>query len=98
MNSLPNFLPQTTSAYSDEGFMLLRVAISNITAELARSVISGDPAANLALETGFNTPSGGILSTINDLSKLGIGIMNNTLLSAETTRKWMKPGPHTARA
>ncbi|EXJ84280.1 hypothetical protein A1O3_04947 [Capronia epimyces CBS 606.96] len=121
----PNFLPWTTPAYSDEGFMLLGIAISNLTgkplsavyrdavfeplgmkssndthptgkAELARSVISGDPAANFALETGFTTPSGGILSTINDLSKLGIGIMNNTLLTAETTRKWMKPQSHTA--
>ena len=121
----PNFLSWTTPAYSDEGFMLLGIAISNITgkpmsavyrdavferlgmkssndthptgkAELARSVISGNPAEDFALETGFSTPSGGILSTINDLSKLGIGIMNNTLVSAETTRKWMKPQTHTA--
>lgn len=121
----PNFLPWTTPAYSDQGFMLLGIAISNITGKpmsavyqdsvfkplamsssndthptagpkLARSVISGDPALNFALETGFTTPSGGILSTVNDLSKLGIGILNNTLISAETTRKWMKPQSHTA--
>ena len=65
-------------------------------AELARSVISGDFDANFGLETGFTTPSGGILSSINDLSKLGIAIMNNTLISPETTRKWMKPQTHTA--
>lgn len=121
----PNFLPWTTPAYSDEGFMLLGIAISNITGKpmsaiyqdsifgplgmhsssdthptenpgLAHSVISGDPAQNFALETGFTTPSGGILSTINDLSKLGLAILNNTLLSAETTQRWMKPTSHTA--
>jgi CubicO group peptidase (beta-lactamase class C family) len=92
----PNFLPWTTPAYSDEGFMLLGIAISNLTGKpltdvyrdsvfgplgmnssfdthpttdplLGRSVVSGDPAANFALETGFTTPSGGILSTVNDL-------------------------------
>jgi CubicO group peptidase (beta-lactamase class C family) len=121
----PNFLPWTTPAYSDEGFMLLGIAISNIVGkpisavyrdavfkplgmkssfsthptanpELAHSVIAGDPATGFAIETGFTTPSGGILSTISDLSKLGIGILNDTLLSAETTRKWMKPQTHTA--
>jgi CubicO group peptidase (beta-lactamase class C family) len=121
----PNFLPWTTPAYSDQGFMLLGIAISNTTGkpmsavyrdsvfgplsmdssndthatgggELARSVVSGDPALDFALETGFTTPSGGLLSTVNDLSKLGIGILNNTLLSAAATRKWMKPQTHTA--
>lgn len=121
----PNFLPWTAASYSDEAFMLLGLAISNITGKplsdiyqnsvfkplymdssndthatagpkLARSVVSGDPAAGFGIELGFTTPSGGILSTVNDLSKLGIGIMNNTLLSAETTRKWMKPQTHTA--
>lgn len=41
-------------------------------------------------------PSGGILSTINDLDKLGIALMNSTLLSPEITRRWMKPCAHTA--
>ena len=121
----PKFLPWTTPVYSDLGFMLLGIAISNITgkplsdvyhqsvfgplgmlscfdahptreAELGRSVIAGDPDASFTVETSFTTPSGGILSTTNDLSKLGISILNNTLLSAETTRKWMKPQTLTA--
>ncbi|PPJ56802.1 hypothetical protein CBER1_05947 [Cercospora berteroae] len=41
-------------------------------------------------------PSGGILSTLNDLNKLGVGILNHTLLSAEATRRWMKPVTHSA--
>lgn len=65
-------------------------------AEVARSVIAGYPATGFAIESNFTTPSGGILSTISDLSKLGIGILNNTLISAQAMRKWMKPQTHTA--
>ncbi|KAK5701461.1 hypothetical protein LTR97_004275 [Elasticomyces elasticus] len=41
-------------------------------------------------------PSGGILSTIHDLDKLGLAILNSTLMSPEKTREWMKPASHTA--
>lgn len=41
-------------------------------------------------------PSGGILSTINDLAKLGTALLNSTLLPASRTRKWMKPSSQTA--
>lgn len=121
----PSFLPWTTPAYSDDGFMLLGIAISNITgkpiatiyresifeplgmtssnssaptgeAELARSVIAGDFAYGFALKGGITTPSGGLFSTINDLAKFGIGILNSTLFPADLTRKWMKPITHTA--
>jgi len=121
----PNFLPWTNPSYSDQNFMLLGIAISNITgkpwsdvyqdsvfeplgmtssydahptdsAQVAHSVIVGDFAVDWALETGFTTPSGGLLSTISDLSKLGIAIMNNTLIPADTTLQWMKPASHTA--
>ena len=122
----PSFLPCTTPAYSDEGLMLLGLAISriinkpisevynssifsplnmsstlstvpNTPALLSRSVIPGDPTL-----TGFNIdgkltiPSGGLFSTINDLAKFGIGILNSTLLSPSQTRKWMKPVTHTS--
>ena len=40
-------------------------------------------------------PSGGILSTINDLNKFGLGLLNATLLSPVKTREWMKPHTHT---
>lgn len=121
----PSFLPWTTPGYSNDGFMLLGIAISNITgksmatiyresifeplgmtssnsspptgeAELARSVIAGDFALSFALKGGITIPSGGLLSTINDLAKFGVGILNSTLLPAELTRKWMKPISHTA--
>ena len=122
----PTFLPWTTPAYSDDGFMLLGIAISNITgksmasiyrqsifeplgmtssnssvasnkAELARSVIAGD-FASYTIDSGFTTPSGGIFSTINDLAKFGVAILNSTLFPTkpELTRKWMKPLSHTA--
>ncbi|KAI9753260.1 MAG: hypothetical protein M4579_005233 [Chaenotheca gracillima] len=124
-NLPPNFVPWSTPVYSDLNFMLLGVAISNITGKSipemyrssvfgpldmtssydvhptdktneARAVIVGVPEMDFAQETGIATPSGGILSTISDLQKLGVGILNNTLLSAEATRKWMKPASHTS--
>lgn len=120
-----NFEPWKTPVYSDLNFMLLGMAISNITNKtmtdvynsaifhplnmssssdtsptdnktLARSVVAGLPAANFAVDIPFTTPSGGILSTISDLQKLGIAILNNTLLSRALTDKWMKPTSHTA--
>lgn len=39
--------------------------------------------------------SGGVLSTLHELSKLGVAILNHTLLSREETNKWMKPRTHT---
>ena len=121
----PSFLPWTTPGYSDDGFILLGISISNITgksmatiyresifeplgmassnssaptgeAELARSVIAGDLASGFAREGGITTPSGGLFSTINDLAKFGVGILNSTLFPADLTRKWMKPITHTA--
>lgn len=65
-------------------------------AELARAVVAGDPAANFAIEGGFTIPSGGLFSTLNDLAKFGVGILNSTLMPAEKTRKWMKPVTHTS--
>lgn len=122
----PTFLPWTTPAYSNDGFILLGIAISYITgksmatiyresifeplgmtssnssvasniAELARSVIAGD-FTSYSTDSGFTTPSGGIFSTINDLAKFGVAILNSTLFPAkpELTRKWMKPISHTA--
>ncbi|KAJ5965238.1 hypothetical protein N7481_011952 [Penicillium waksmanii] len=122
---LPNFLPWSTPVYSDLNFMLLGVALSNLTgksistiyrssvfnpldmkstidshptdsAEIARSVIVGAPEANFAAEPVITTPSGGILSTISDLQKLGLGILNSTLLPPGVTRKWMMPVSHTS--
>ena len=121
----PSFLPWTTPAYANDGFVLLGIAISKILgktmeviyresifealemasskstyptseAELARSVIAGDPILSFAFDGGITIPSGGIFSTINDLAKFGLAILNSTLVPPNVTRKWMKPATHTA--
>lgn len=119
----PNFEPWKTPVYSDLGFMLLGLAISNVTdktmTEVYQSAIfdplnmtsSSDKSINKTLDRAvvtsslfnytqldnfaFTAPSGGILSTLTDLQKLGLGILNSTLLSQEATDKWMKPVSHT---
>ncbi|KAF7561913.1 hypothetical protein G7046_g2222 [Stylonectria norvegica] len=64
---------------------------------LLRSVIPGDlSTAGFKGDWGISISSGGIFSTIKDLAKFGIGILNSTLLSDDQTRKWMKPVSHTA--
>lgn len=47
-------------------------------------------------ENSVAVPSGGILSSINDLNKLGLALANSTLLDSVQTRQWMKPHTHTA--
>lgn len=63
--------------------------------EIDRSVVVGDPTQWFG-PGGPTTPSGGLLSTINDLSKFGINLLNSTLLPKTTTHKWMKPSSFTA--
>ncbi|KKK12335.1 hypothetical protein ARAM_002138 [Aspergillus rambellii] len=120
----PIFLPWTSPAYANNGFVLLGLAIANLTgkpveqiwkesifgplnmassssqvppqSETNRSVIAGNPANNWAIAGGLSTPSGGIFSTLNDLAKFGVSILNSTLLPAHETRKWMKPVTHTS--
>ncbi|KAK5631474.1 hypothetical protein RRF57_007188 [Xylaria bambusicola] len=53
-------------------------------------VVAGDP-EGFAFQGGITSSSGGIFSTINDIAKLGISMLNSTLLTADKTRKWMKP-------
>lgn len=62
---------------------------------LARSVVVGDTEIWFA-PNGILAPSGGLLSTLNDLNRLGVGVLNSTLLPVEETRKWMKPTTHTS--
>jgi CubicO group peptidase (beta-lactamase class C family) len=82
--------------YHDTIFSPLNMSSSYIigprdNATLARSVVSDATIVEWLPETGSTVPSGGIFSSISDLSKLGVAILNNTLLSPETTRRWMKP-------
>ncbi|KPI36854.1 uncharacterized protein AB675_11887 [Cyphellophora attinorum] len=121
----PTYLPWTTPMYTNNGFAMLGVAITNLLGGnlsyngLIQSTIS-DPLgldftgsvpptteadiarSAIANPTYFFTPdgpisfSGGILSTISDLSLLGISILNSTLLSPAQTRQWLHPTSHTA--
>ncbi|KAK5171912.1 uncharacterized protein LTR77_003549 [Saxophila tyrrhenica] len=113
--------PWTTPSYTNNGFVLLGLAIKHLlgkrtvslyedlifgplgmssssafspteSAKLARSVIL----EGFDLDFDLTVPSGGLLSTINDLAKFGTALLNATLLEAEATRKWMKPSSHTA--
>lgn len=123
-NRPPALLPWTSPGYSDAGFMLLGIAIANITgkslvqlyregifdplgmvssnsstppeSEWDRCVIPGDPATSFDFNAGVLVSTGGLLSTTNDLAKLGLGILNSTLLPDSQTRKWLKPVSHTA--
>ncbi|KAI1757644.1 beta-lactamase/transpeptidase-like protein [Xylaria castorea] len=58
-------------------------------------VVAGDAEA-FAYQGGITSSSGGIFSTTNDLAKLGISMLNATLLPADQTRRWMKPNSFTA--
>lgn len=48
------------------------------------------------LDIGDATPTGGLYSSANDLSKLGRAILNSTLLDPNTTRAWLKPTAFTS--
>ncbi len=65
--------------------------------EWHRAVIPGDPAGGFSSDGGIGVASGGLFSTTHDLARLGVGILNSTLLAPDETRRWMKPVSHTAR-
>ncbi|KAH6623462.1 beta-lactamase/transpeptidase-like protein [Chaetomium tenue] len=48
------------------------------------------------LDFGDEAPMGGYYSCLNDLTSLGRSILNSTLLSPITTRKWLRPVSHTS--
>ena len=67
--------------------------------DLSRAVIPGGNTSQSYgsyLSTVTNAlASGGVYSTINDLAKFGVSILNSTLLSPQETREWLKPISHT---
>jgi CubicO group peptidase (beta-lactamase class C family) len=66
------------------------------TTYISRGVIPGGNASISFLGDGARYgASGGIFSTINDLAKFGVNILNSTLLEPAETRQWMKPVTHT---
>ncbi|KAM0262803.1 hypothetical protein ACHAQJ_001597 [Trichoderma viride] len=70
-------------------------AVTPPPSEWYRSVIPGS-ISNFDVDAGVYITSGAVLSTLNDMAKLGVGILNSTLLSSDQTRRWMKPISHTA--
>lgn len=89
-----------TEVYNSAVFRPLNMTSSSDKSEnktLSRAVVIGTPASYAQLDFfPFTAPSGGILSTVGDLQKLGLGILNSTLLPKEATAKWLKPVSLTA--
>lgn len=89
-----------TEVYSSAVFRPLNMTSSSDKSEnktLSRAVVIGTPDSYAALDAfPFTAPSGGLLSTVGDLQKLGLGILNSTLLPKEATAKWLKPVSLTA--
>lgn len=46
---------------------------------------------------GIAEGSGGLSSSVNDLAKFGVSVLNSTLLPKSQTRRWLKPVSHTGR-
>lgn len=67
--------------------------------DLVHAVIPGGNTsqayANYITLAANDIASGGVFSSINDLAKWGLSILNSTLLSQQETRKWLKPISHT---
>ena len=89
--------------YRDFVFKPLAMASTYVNAPLSGSAFENHAVVVGPIEGSWSfannnptLPSGGILSTINDLNKFGIGLLNSTLLDAVKTREWMKPRTHTA--
>ncbi len=86
--------------YQDSVFNPLSMTSSNSStppeSEWHRCVIPGN-LGNFAIDAGLLVSTGGLLSTSSDIAKLGIGILNSTLLDPDQTRKWLKPVAHSAR-
>ena len=89
--------------YPDFVFEPLDMASTYVNAPLSGSAFDDHAVVVGPIEGSWNfaennptLPSGGILSTINDLNKFGTGVLNSTLLDTVKTREWMKPHTHTA--
>ncbi|KAJ5715618.1 alkaline D-peptidase [Penicillium malachiteum] len=61
---------------------------------LNRTVIASTLESDL-INVPITTPSGGIYSTTNNLAKIGISILNSTLLPVDRTNRWLQPVPFT---
>lgn len=67
-------------------------------ADLNRAVIPGNSnSSSIAFTSdyGEETPSGGMFSTLSDMSKFGLSILGSSLLDSRATAEWLKPVTHT---
>jgi CubicO group peptidase (beta-lactamase class C family) len=86
--------------YQDAIFKPLGMAQSTAVSPPDDGVFGGHVVAGMAENFkavgGITSSSGGVFSTTNDLARLGVGILNGTLLGAAETRRWMRPTSLTA--
>lgn len=62
-----------------------------LTSEKHRAVISGEPSVSFVVDGSIGVISGGPFSVTCDLAKLEHGMLDSKQLSAERTRRWLKP-------
>ncbi|EPE05327.1 beta-lactamase family protein [Ophiostoma piceae UAMH 11346] len=64
-----------------------------------RSVIAypQEPTAYFDIEAGVLAGSGAASSTLNDMARLGVGILQSQLLAPAETRRWLQPVSFTGR-
>ncbi|KAK5657186.1 hypothetical protein OQA88_3244 [Cercophora sp. LCS_1] len=91
-----------STIYSSRIFQPLRLDSTTSEApppaEWSNAVIVGDPAlSGFVVPNGVFVSTGGLFSSLGDLSRFGIGILNSTLLPRAETRRWLKPASHTAK-
>jgi CubicO group peptidase (beta-lactamase class C family) len=66
-------------------------------APLARAIVPhNDTAAGYSADALFGDPAASYYSSINDMRRLGISILNSTSLTPSQTRRWLKPHSFTA--
>ncbi|KAF4450118.1 beta-lactamase family protein [Fusarium austroafricanum] len=84
--------------YNNALFKPLKMSSSDATDPkhlVDRVVVPGGDIAGVFVDSGLGAASGGVYSTLNDMNKFGLSILNHTLLSEQATKQWMKPVSHT---
>jgi hypothetical protein len=72
-------------------------ATSVDTPDLSRAAILKDlPNSAFTWNAGDVAPTGGVYSSMNDISQIGRSMLRSTFLDANTTRAWLKPTAFTS--
>lgn len=86
------------SVFGPLGMASSSIAPAPSAGQWARSVIAGgSPSTYFNISTAVLSGSGAGLSTQRDMARLGVGILNATLLSPAATQRWLKPVSLTGR-